>query len=90
MTFEDVLNEAVSMLRRQGRVSYRALTRQFDLDDGYLTDLKDELLYTQSDVVEEDDRGLVWTRPPQEGEPNAPRETDKEKISRFLSLFLVS
>ena len=35
MTFEDVLNEAVAMLQRQGRVSYRALKRQFALEDDY-------------------------------------------------------
>ncbi len=43
MTFEEVLNEAVAMLKRQGRVSYRALKRQFDLDDDYLEDLKEAL-----------------------------------------------
>jgi hypothetical protein len=32
MTFEEILNEALAMLQRQGRVSYRALKRQFDLN----------------------------------------------------------
>ena len=45
MTFEDVLNEAVAMLQRQGRVSYRALKRQFALEDDYLEDLKEAVLY---------------------------------------------
>lgn len=70
VTFEDVLNEAVSMLKRQGRVSYRALKRQFNLDDNYLTDLKDEMLYTQSDIAKDGERGLVWT-----GELSEPRDT---------------
>ena len=61
VTFEEILNEAVAMLKRQGRESYRALKRQFDLDDGYLDDLKGEILYTQFDVDEDGDRGLVWT-----------------------------
>ena len=30
MTFEEILNQALAMLQRQGRVSYRALKRQFD------------------------------------------------------------
>lgn len=34
MTFEEVLNQALAMLQRQGRVSYRALKRQFALDEG--------------------------------------------------------
>ena len=33
MTFEEVLTQTVAMLQRLGRVSYRALQRQFDLDD---------------------------------------------------------
>jgi hypothetical protein len=33
MTFEEVLDQAIAMLQRQGRVSYRALKRQFDLND---------------------------------------------------------
>jgi hypothetical protein len=35
MTFEEILNQALAMLQRQGRVSYRALKRQFGLDDAY-------------------------------------------------------
>ena len=30
MTFEEILNQALAMLQRQGRVSYRALKRQFE------------------------------------------------------------
>jgi hypothetical protein len=61
VTFEEILNEAVAMLQRQSRVSYRALKRQFDLDDDYLEDLKNEILYTQSLVLEDGERGLIWT-----------------------------
>lgn len=35
MTFEEILNQAMALLQRQGRVSYRALKRQFDLDKAY-------------------------------------------------------
>ena len=34
MTFEEVLTQAIAMLQRLGRVSDRALKRQFALDDG--------------------------------------------------------
>src|SRR5262249_54332715 len=40
--------------------SYRALKRQFGIDDAYLEDLKEELLYAHAAMVEADDRGFVW------------------------------
>ena len=61
MTFDEVLTQALALLKRQGRVSYSALKRRFDLDDAYLNDLKDELLYVHASEVEVDDRGFTWT-----------------------------
>src|SRR5438128_5192741 len=60
MTFDDILAQIIDLLTRQGRVSYSALNRRFDLNDDYLNDLKDELLFAHP-VVDEDNRGLVWT-----------------------------
>ena len=40
MTFYEVLEQVVTLLQRHGRMSYRALTRQFQLDEAYLADLK--------------------------------------------------
>jgi hypothetical protein len=60
MTFEEILDQAVAMLQRRGRIAYSALKRQFDLDDAYLEDLKDALVFGHP-VVDEDGRGLVWT-----------------------------
>jgi hypothetical protein len=40
VTFEEVLQQAIAMLQRQGRVSYRTFKRQFALDDDYFADLK--------------------------------------------------
>ena len=60
MTFDDILAQIIDLLQHQGRVSYGALKRRFDLDDDYLNDLKDELLFAHP-VVDEDNRGLVWT-----------------------------
>ena len=59
MTFDEVLAQIIDLLTRQGRVSYSALKRRFDLTDDYLNDLKDELLFAHP-VVDEDNRGLVW------------------------------
>jgi hypothetical protein len=39
MTFEEVLDQAMAMLQRRGRVTYRTLQRQFQLDDAALDDL---------------------------------------------------
>jgi hypothetical protein len=36
LTFDDILEQVIALLRRQGRVSYGALKRRFDLDDAYL------------------------------------------------------
>src|SRR5262247_1605951 len=60
MTFDEILAQIIDLLQRQGRVSYSALKRRFDLNDDYLNDLKDELLFAHP-VVDEDNRGLVWT-----------------------------
>jgi class 3 adenylate cyclase len=60
MTFDDLLAQIIDLLKRQGRVSYSALKRRFDLDDDYLNDLKDELLYVHP-VRDDEGRGLVWT-----------------------------
>ena len=59
MTFEELLDQALAMLQRRGRVSYSALKRQFELDDPYLEDLKDELLFSHPEISEADGRGLV-------------------------------
>ena len=40
MTFEEILDQAIAMLQRRGRVSYRTLTLQFHLDTESLEALK--------------------------------------------------
>ena len=61
MTFEEILDQAIAMLQRRGRVTYRTLKRQFQLDDDVLEDLKEELIYGQRLAADEDGRVLVWT-----------------------------
>jgi class 3 adenylate cyclase len=60
MTFDDILAQVLDLLQRQGRVSYRALKRRFDLDDEYLEDLKVELIEAQQVAIDEQGRVLVW------------------------------
>ena len=61
MTFEEILDQAIALLQRRGRLTYRALKRQFDLDEDYLEDLKTELIQGQRLEVDEDGAVLVWT-----------------------------
>jgi class 3 adenylate cyclase len=76
MDFYAVLDQVVDLLRRRGRVSYRALKRQFALDDELLADLRAELRYAHYPIEEDHDQGLVWTgetAPPSEHTPLPPR-----------------
>src|SRR5262245_28873726 len=61
MTFEELLDQAIAFLQRCGRLTYRALKRQFNVDDDYLEDLKAELIWGQRLAVDEDGEVLVWT-----------------------------
>src|SRR5215510_14982745 len=61
MTFEEILDQAIAMLQRRGRLTYGALKRQFNLDDAYLEDLKAELIEGQRLAVDERGNVLVWT-----------------------------
>jgi class 3 adenylate cyclase len=60
MDFYGVLAKVIEILQREGRTSYRALKRQFDLDDEYLEDLKVELIEVRECAVDRDNRMLVW------------------------------
>ena len=63
MTFDDILTQVIALLQRQGRVSYGALKRRYELDDAYLADLKDELIHAQRLAVDENNRVLVAVSP---------------------------
>jgi class 3 adenylate cyclase len=71
VTFNEVLSQTIAMLHQHGRVSYRALKRQFAIPDDYLADLTDAILFAYPQVREEEGRGLVWTG----DTPLAPRGT---------------
>ncbi len=61
MEFYDVLNQALTLLEREKRVSYRALKRQFSIDDEYIEDLKAEIIDAKQLAIDEDGKVLVWT-----------------------------
>ena len=64
MTFDDVLEQALEMLRRRGRVSYRALKVQFQLDDDLLALLRDEIIEVHQPARDQEGTMLVWTGAP--------------------------
>ena len=61
MEFYAVLDQVVELLRQRGRVTYRALKLQFDLDDNALETLKEELIDAQRLAVDEQGKVLIWT-----------------------------
>ena len=61
MDFYAVLDQVLAVLRQRGRVSYRALKRQFVLDDAYLDDLKVEIIEVYQCAVDQQGTMLVWT-----------------------------
>jgi class 3 adenylate cyclase/predicted ATPase len=61
MTFEEMLDQAIAMLQRRGRVTYQTLRLQFQLDEEHLEALKDAILFAYPQVVDAAGRGLVWS-----------------------------
>jgi class 3 adenylate cyclase/tetratricopeptide (TPR) repeat protein len=85
MTFEEILDQAITMLQRRGRLTYGALKRQFQLDDAYLEDLKAELIEGQRLAVDEEGRVLVWrgepaSAPPLTTAPPSTRASEPERV----------
>jgi class 3 adenylate cyclase len=60
VTFDDILAQVITLLKRQGRVSYPALKIRFSLDDEYLEALKAEIIEAQQLARDENGRVLVW------------------------------
>jgi class 3 adenylate cyclase len=73
MDFYAVVEQVITLLRSRGRVPYRALKLQLQLDDRAVEALKDELIYAQHVAVDEEGRVLVWTGGP--GATPAPAAT---------------
>ena len=94
MDFVAVLDQVIALLRQRGRVAYRTLKVQFQLDDEALAALKDELLYAQQLARDEDDRILVWTgdaptapsAPPATPAPSAPEAERRQLTVLFCDL----
>ncbi len=74
MSFLETVEKARAFLERNGRVSLRALQREFNLDDDALDELIEELAEIQR-VVVRDGRALAWAG----GVPPAPTGTPEHE-----------
>ena len=60
MKFSDIIDQASELLQRKGRLRYRSLRREFDLDDEALEDLRDELIQGQHVARDENGEVIIW------------------------------
>ena len=88
MGFFEILAQIIELLQREQRVSYRALKREFGLDDAYLEDLKVELIEVKQVAVDHEGRMLLWTGDPTSSStliplPSStpPRRQEREPVS---------
>src|SRR5215468_2889667 len=82
MVLYEVLERVLELLQRHRRVSYRALKVQFELDDDRLDLLKEELLYAQYPIVDDNGRGLVWTGEPGGVQEPAPPQSTQQSAAQ--------
>src|SRR4051812_12271684 len=61
MDFVTVVDQVIILLRQRGRVAYRTLKRQFQLDDEALEDLKIARIDSQRLATDEQGIVLVWS-----------------------------
>src|SRR5215471_15813057 len=94
MTFYEMLEQVIALLQRHGRLSYRALKVQFELDDDRLDLLKEELIDIQHVARDQDGRMLVWTGgteiPPPASASASPPPVQQIIMQRDFSIQAVS
>jgi hypothetical protein len=60
MDILEVLDQTRELLARKGRITYRMLKAQFQLDDELLEALKEELVEGERIATDENGKVLVW------------------------------
>src|SRR5262245_7421407 len=60
MDLYEVIDRVASLLQQRGRLTYRTLKLQFELNDEQLAALKEELIEGQQVAVDEGGKVLVW------------------------------
>lgn len=62
MKFTDTVDAARTLLQQRGRITYRGLAREFDLDEAALQDVVDELIDAEQVATDEGGKVLVWAQ----------------------------
>lgn len=60
MKFSDLVSAAKALLQKKGRITHRALAREFALDADALQDLIDELVLAERVATDDDGKVLAW------------------------------
>ncbi len=60
MKFSEILKQASELLRQRGRLSYRTLRMELNLEDEQLDVLKEQLIDIEALAVDQDGKMLVW------------------------------
>jgi hypothetical protein len=85
LSFIGILGRAKAHLREQGRLSVRALQREFELDDATLDEIVEELVDVQR-VATREGRVLSWIGPASGEDLAAPGlQTAPRRLDRSLA-----
>src|SRR2546426_9637732 len=74
MDLYEVIDHVASLLQQRGRLTYRTLKLQFELNEEQLAALKEELIDGQRIARDENGKVLVWVG---EGASPVPRSTSR-------------
>ena len=85
MKFSEVVAQTLAWLQREGRVSYRALKREFELEDEFLEDLKVEIIEAKRLASDENDKVLVWMGNPGTQDAGNAKRTEVEALALPLA-----
>ena len=88
MDFAAIRTQALELLQREGRVAYRILKLQLQVDDDLLEVLKDDLIYAKRVAVDEEGKVLVWAGAPPAAPPNTrpPAEAERQLYTMLLAV----
>ena len=89
MSFIEVIDQVAALLQTRGRLTYRVLKREFELDDEQVEDLKEELIEGQRVAIDENGKVLVWVgdgaAPPQPAPPQPQSQTPASYTPQHLA-----
>ncbi len=83
MTFYELLNKVENLLEREGKMSYRALQREFEIDVETLDDIRQELVVVKKIARDIDGEMLELIQ------AKAPNSKEKKHILKWLGAALV-